>query len=153
MMARMARIKMEGEAAAYHVYGRVCGSQGEYPLSKPLCRKTLIDVSEFMRNLHSAFGRFYNKTYGRFGRFWAARFKSTLLENTQAMLDAMLYVELNAVRAGLVQCPEDWKGGSRYLREAGQDDWRMPLTALLALLAKYCRYQSVMVRAIMRILT
>ncbi|MFC1764665.1 hypothetical protein ACFL6U_21675 [Planctomycetota bacterium] len=27
-MARMARIKMEGEAAAYHVYGRVCGSQG-----------------------------------------------------------------------------------------------------------------------------
>jgi hypothetical protein len=198
----MARIKMEGQAAAYHVYGRVCGSQGEYPLSKPLCRKTLIeylrhyssgyccqvaalnimgthyhaviqfeayrtlspeelrqralllypnsqdqldewpqakwdrlqerlfDVSEFMRNLHSAFGRFYNKTYGRFGRFWAERFKSTVLENTQAMLDAMLYVELNAVRAGLVQRPEQWKGGSLYLREVGQDDWLMPLTSL-----------------------
>ncbi len=203
-MGRMARIKMEGEAAAYHVYGRVCGSKGDYPLSKPLCRKTLIDylrhyatgyccqvaalnimgthyhavitfeayrvlsaeelreralllyphsasaldewpqakwdrlqerlfdVSEFMRNVHSAFGRFYNKTHGRFGRFWADRFKSTLLENTQAMLDAMLYVELNAVRAGLVQRPEAWKGSSLYLRQAGQGAWLMPLTSLFA---------------------
>lgn len=201
-MARMARIKVEGEAAAYHVYGRVCGSKGDYPLSKPLCRKTLMDmlrhystgyccqvaalqimgshyhaviqfeayrvlspeelreralllyphseeaidewpkakwdrlqerlfdVSEFMRNLHSSFGRFYNKTYGRLGRFWAERFKSTLLENSQAMLDAMLYVELNAVRAGLVERPEEWKGSSLYLREAGQDDWLMPLSSL-----------------------
>jgi hypothetical protein len=198
----MARIKMEGESAAYHVYGRVCGFQGEFPLVKPLCRKTLIalmrhyaggyccrvaafnvmgthyhaviqfeayrnlspeelrqralrlypnseamldqwpqakwdrlqerlfDISEFMRNLHSAFGRFYNRTYGRFGRFWAERFKSTLLENTQAMRDAMLYVELNAVRAGLVLRPEDWKGSSLHLHEAGRDDWLMPLTAL-----------------------
>ena len=201
-MARMARIKMDGEAAAYHVYGRVCGSPGEFPLSNPLCRKTLIDmirhystayccqiaalncmgthyhavvqfeayhtltpeelreralllypnssdeldewpkakwdrlqerlfdVSEFMRNLHSAFARFYNKTYRHHGRFWADRFKSTLLENTQSMLDAMLYVELNAVRAGLVERPEDWKGCSLYLREAGQDDWLLPLTSL-----------------------
>ena len=57
--------------------------------------KRLFDVSEFMRNLHSAFGRWYNKTYERHGRFWADRFKSTLLENTQALLDCMLYVELN----------------------------------------------------------
>ena len=201
-MARMARIKVEGETAAYHLYGRIAGVEGDYSLAKPLCRKTLMglikhyssayccrvaavnimgthyhlviqfdaphtlspeelhrralilyphsqadladwsqdkwdrlqhrlfDVSEFMRNLHSAFGRWYNKTYKRHGRFWADRFKSTLLEDQQAMLDAMLYVELNAVRAGLVQRPEEWKGGSLYLREIGQDDWLMPLTAL-----------------------
>ncbi|MFC1765936.1 transposase [Planctomycetota bacterium] len=103
----------------------------EWPKAKwDRLQERLFDVSEFMRNLHSAFGRFYNKTYGRFGRFWAERFKSTLLENTQAMLDAMLYVELNAVRAGLVERPEQWKGGSLYLREIGQDDWLMPLTTL-----------------------
>ena len=43
-MARMARIKMDGEAAAYHLYGRMAGVKGEYPLTKPLCRKTLIDL-------------------------------------------------------------------------------------------------------------
>jgi len=87
-------------------------------------------LSEFMRNVHSAFGRWYNKTYKRHGRFWADRFKSTLLEDDRALLDCMLYVELNAVRAGLVERPEDWKGCSLYFREAGQDDWLMPLTAL-----------------------
>ena len=99
------------------------GSEGEidqWPQVKwARLQERLFDVSEFMRNLQSAFGRFYNKTYGRFGRFWAERFKSTLLENHQALLDAMLYVELNAVRAGLVERPEEWKGGSLYLREFG----------------------------------
>ena len=38
-MARMARIKMDGEAAAYHLYGRMAGVKGEYPLTKPLYRK------------------------------------------------------------------------------------------------------------------
>ena len=42
----------------------------------------------------------------------------------------MLYVELNAVRASLVARPEEWKGCSLYLREAGQDNWLMPLTCL-----------------------
>lgn len=201
-MARMARIKVDGEAAAYHLYGRIAGVEGEYSLTKPLCRKTLIElvkhyaaayyvqvaafsvmgshyhlvvefesrrelsheelrqrasilypnsqadledwpqvkwerlqerlfnVSEFMRNIHSAFGRWYNKTYKRHGRFWADRFKSTLLENDRALVDCMLYVELNAVRAGLVERPEQWKGGSLYVREMGEADWLMPLAAL-----------------------
>ena len=40
----MAKIKVEGESAAYHLYGRIAGVKGEYALTKPLCRKTLIDL-------------------------------------------------------------------------------------------------------------
>jgi len=68
--------------------------------------------------------------YYHHGRFWADRFKSTLLEDDRALLDCMLYVELNAVRAGLVARPEEWKGCSLYLRETGHGDWLMPLTDL-----------------------
>jgi hypothetical protein len=39
------------------------------------------------------------------------------LEDLNAVLDCMRYVELNAVRAGLVKRPETWKGSSCYLRE------------------------------------
>jgi hypothetical protein len=42
-----------------------------------------------------------------------------------------MYVELNAVRAGLVTHPEDYEGGSLYLREAGKDGWLMPLSEIL----------------------
>ena len=43
-MARMARIKVDGEAAAYHVYGRIASFKGDHALSKPLCRKTVRDT-------------------------------------------------------------------------------------------------------------
>ncbi len=113
------------------LYPNSAADLDEWPQTKwDRLQERLFDVSELMRNIHSAFARFYNKTYRRHGRFWADRFKSTLLENTKALLDCMLYVELNPVRAGLVERPEDWKGCSLHLREAGQDEWLMPLTAL-----------------------
>ena len=93
--------------------------------------KRLFDVSEFMRNVQGGFSRWYNRTYRRKGHFWGERFKSVILGGPQAVLDAVLYVELNAVRAGLVECPEDYQGCSLYLREAGQDGWLMPLSEIL----------------------
>ena len=89
--------------------------------------KRLFNVSEFMRNLEEVFTRWYNPIHGCRGHFWADRFKSTVLGGPQAVLDAILYVELNGVRAGLVERPEAYKGGSLYLREAGRDGWLMPL--------------------------
>ena len=94
-------------------------------------RERLFDLSEFMRSLQSAFARWYNRTFSRRGRFWADRFKSVYLETYDALLDCMLYVDLNPVRAGLVDKPEQWKGSSLYLRELGQDRWLVPLRKLL----------------------
>ncbi|MCP4197221.1 MAG: hypothetical protein GY762_08725, partial [Proteobacteria bacterium] len=104
----------------------------QWPAEKWERLKTrLFDLSEFMRNVQSAFARWYNRTYQRRGRFWADRFKSVYLETTQAVQDCLLYVELNPVRAGLVTRPEQWKGSSLYLREIGQDHWLMPLRELM----------------------
>jgi len=94
-------------------------------------RRRLFDVSEYMRNIQAAFARWYNRAHDRRGRFWADRFKSVVLGDARAVLDCVLYVELNAVRAGLVERPEEWKGSSVYLRELGRDDWLLPLTELL----------------------
>jgi hypothetical protein len=93
-------------------------------------RQRLFDVSELMRNIQSSFARWYNRSYDRRGRFWADRFKSVFLETEEAVLDCMLYVELNPVRAGLVERPEDWRGSSIYLRDIGKASWLMPLTRI-----------------------
>jgi hypothetical protein len=61
--------------------------------------KRLFNVSEFMRNLEEAFAFWYNSAHNCKGHFWADRFKSTVLGGPDAVLDAVLYVELNAVRA------------------------------------------------------
>jgi REP element-mobilizing transposase RayT len=94
-------------------------------------RTRLFDVSEYMRNLQAAFARWYNRSYQRRGRFWAERFKSVILGDRAAVLDCLLYVELNPVRAGLVERPEEWQGSSVYLREIGKDAWLSPLTKIL----------------------
>ena len=94
-------------------------------------RERLFDISEFMRNFQSAFSRWYNHAHQRRGRLWADRFKSTYLHTPQSVIDCMLYVELNAVRGALTERPEDWKGGSLYLREINKADWLMPLRQIL----------------------
>ncbi len=94
-------------------------------------RQRLFDVSEYMRNIQAGFARWYNRNYQRRGRFWADRFKSVYLADKQAVLDCMLYVELNPVRAGLVERPEEWKGSSLAVRELGKDGWLTPLKRFL----------------------
>ena len=93
--------------------------------------RRLFDVSEFMRNVQMAYARWYNATHNRKGRFWADRFKSTILATPESVIDCMLYVELNPVRAQQVSRPEDWKGSSFCLRDMGKDSWLLPLRDIL----------------------
>ena len=90
----------------------------------------LFNLSEFMRNIQSAFASWYNRTFERHGTFWADRFKSVLLGDEQAVLDCMIYVELNPVRAGLCKIPEDYQACSFYLRSVKAGGWLMILDKL-----------------------
>lgn len=91
----------------------------------------LFDVSELMRNIQSSFARWYNRTHGRQGRFWSERFKNTVLMDEASVVDCMLYIDLNPVRAGLVQQPEAYEGSSAFLREVGASAMLMPLKGIL----------------------
>jgi putative transposase len=93
--------------------------------------RRIFDVSEFMRNFQAAFARWYNGVNDRKGRFWGDRFKSTLLEDRAVMLNCLLYVELNPVRAGIVLQPETYEGSSLFYREVKDDRWMIPLKELL----------------------
>jgi len=94
-------------------------------------RKRLFNISEFMRNLQSTFARWYNETFERAGKFWADRFKSSILADDKAVLDCMLYVDLNPVRAGMVKRPEAHTGSSIHLRHVNLDEWLVPLEKVL----------------------
>ena len=106
----------------------------------------LFDISQFMGNIQSAFATWYNRQFNRKGRLWADRFKSTLLLDSQSILDAMLYVDLNAVRAGLVTRPEDYQAGALYQREMGEADWLMPLSEVMdkGLEDEYLEYKQLL---------
>ena len=93
--------------------------------------RRLFDVSEFMRNVQQAYTKWYNRHYDRRGTFWAERFQSSILADDVSLLNALLYVELNPVRAGLVDRPDQFPHSSAHLRMLHEDSWLIPLEQLL----------------------
>jgi len=77
-----------------------------------LLRPTAGSVSDEMRLLQGAFARAFNKRHDRRGAVWESRFKSKLIDDHSHLLEAIRYVALNPVRAGLVDKPEDWPWGT-----------------------------------------
>ena len=70
----------------------------------------MFDISIFMKELKQRFTQWYNRRAERNGTIWQERFKSSLIENKRDYLaTAAAYIDLNPVRAGLVQDPKDYR--------------------------------------------
>ena len=86
----------------------------------------MCDLSEFMKTLKQRLTQSYNRRHARTGTLWEERFKSILVEGQgDALATIASYIDLNPVRAGLVEDPKDFRhsgygeatGGSGVARQ------------------------------------
>ena len=86
----------------------------------------MYDLSQFCKSLKQGFSQYYNKKYERCGTLWNQRYRSILVEGSlNALLTMAAYIDLNAVRAGIVEDPKQYRwcgygeamGGSRIARD------------------------------------
>lgn len=70
------------------------------------------DLSEFIKYIKQGFSRFYNRRHNRRGFFWSERFKSVIVDNGETLINCLAYIDLNPVRAKLVEKPEDYRWSS-----------------------------------------
>ena len=85
------------------------------PFSKgqiPYLRKKLSSLSEFVREIKVGFARYYNRRHNRRGYFWGDRFKSVIVDKGETLVNCLAYIDLNPLRAGLVDRPEEYRWNS-----------------------------------------
>ena len=91
-------------------------------------------ISRLMRRLSARQGRRVNRLEERIGTLWSGRFKSSVIDTDNYLLACLRYVELNPVRAGIVNQPEDYRWSS-YAQRVGicNNTWidKDPVTELL----------------------
>ena len=95
--------------------------------------RRMYELSEFVKTLKQKYTQWHNKRRGRKGTLWEERFKSMMIQpdrsregqRNNALLTMAAYIDLNAVRAGIVSDPKDYRycgygeacGGSPKARE------------------------------------
>jgi len=109
------------------------GDDAAAELVKARYTRRMYDLSEFVKTLKQKYTQWHNKRRGRKGTLWEERFKSIMIQPDRAregqwnnaLLTMAAYIDLNAVRAGIVKDPKDYRycgygeacGGSRQARK------------------------------------
>lgn len=71
-------------------------------------------ISQVMQSLGRYYVRYINTTYQRSGTLWEGRFKSSLVNSEEYLLNVYQYIELNPVRANIVAHPKDYPWSSYH---------------------------------------
>lgn len=66
-------------------------------------------IPRSMQLIAGRIGQEYNRRKDRKGAFWEDRYHATAVESGSHLWKCMVYVDLNMVRAGVVDHPSDWK--------------------------------------------
>ena len=69
-------------------------------------------LSSIMQSVGRRYVRYVNTEYRRSGTLWEGRFKASLIQSEQYLLTCYRYIELNPVRAGMVDHPAEYRWSS-----------------------------------------
>jgi putative transposase len=79
-------------------------------------------IAAMMQWVGARYVRFFNDRYGRTGTLWEGRFKSTPVSSDQYYFTCARYIELNPVRAGMVDHPMHYPWSSYRRNALGRRD-------------------------------
>jgi len=79
------------------------------------------NVSEMMKDLGQRYVQYFNRANKRTGSLWEGRFRSSIVDTDAYLLRCYRYVELNPVRAGMVEHPSAYPWSSWGANAEGRD--------------------------------
>lgn len=79
-------------------------------------------VGMLMKALGQRYVQYVNRTYRRSGTLWEGRFRSCLTQDAAYLLTCQRYIELNPVRAVMVEHPAEYRWSSYRANAQGEPD-------------------------------
>jgi len=79
-------------------------------------------LAEIMKGINLSYAQYYKARYKHIGHFWQDRYKSIIISKDNYLLACGSYVELNPVRAKVVEDPKDYKWSSYNAYAYGKKD-------------------------------
>jgi len=96
--------------------------------------KEELGLSRLMQALGRKYVQYYNYKYKRTGTLWEGRFRSCLVQSDQYVLACYRYIELNPVRAKMVEDPKEYRWFSYSVNAIGKpSSFCVPHPSYLAL--------------------
>lgn len=83
-------------------------------------------ISDTMKVVGSRYAQYINLRYQRTGTLWEGRHRASLVQSERYLLCCYRYIELNPVRAGMVERPEEYQWSSYGVNAWGDAGWLQP---------------------------
>ena len=100
-----------------------CGAQEAIEKWRQRMQGRMFSLSEFMKALKQRFSQWYNRSRGRTGVLWEGRYKCVIVQDEERALRTMAtYIDLNPVRAGIVEDAGDYRWSGYAEAMAGKPD-------------------------------
>jgi len=93
-------------------------------------------IGKALQSLGRRYVQYFNHMQKRTGTLWEGRYKATLIESERYLLTCYRYIELNPVRAKMVEHPRDYPWSSYLSHAEGKIDSLIAGHALYAALGK-----------------
>ena len=81
-----------------------------------------VGTGKAIQKLGRHYVQYFNHTYGRTGSLWEGRYKATLVDTETHLLICYRYIELNPVRAQMVDHPSEYPWSSYRRNALGRED-------------------------------
>lgn len=112
-------LEEHARAAGVAVHAYVLMSNHFHLLATP---ETAEGIPQMMQAVGRRYVRLFNRRQARTGTLWEGRYRSTLIQAERYLLACMVYIDLNPVRAGMVDSPERYPWSSHGHYVSGRPD-------------------------------
>jgi putative transposase len=79
-------------------------------------------IAKTMQSVGRRYVQYFNRTYQRTGTLWEGRYRATLIDSENYLFTCYRYIELNPVRANMVNHPGEYRWSSYHANALGRYD-------------------------------